>query len=174
MVRPLIGFGGDGCLFVTTPFFRSSRDPSTSWRACDRAIWPRTLAFGTLPAILMTNEWPIRDDSNSMLCANQSCERLRWRPWPCTQCSGGLSPVGHLIHRIDAGAEVSAATPEEVAAGQVSSLLQFTSRCAHPGLIEILLPKIAEGSEHLVFLDAEPGKVVKSPGPGFTARHTTW
>lgn len=96
-----------------------------------------------------------------MYSADQGCERLRWRPWPCTQCSRGVSPVSYLIRCIDAGAEISAATPEEVAAIQVSNLLRFVSSCAHPGQTDALLPRIAEGSEHLVYFDARHGEVLK-------------
>ena len=96
-----------------------------------------------------------------MFCPAQSCERLCWRPWPCSKCSGGVTPIGHVFRCIDSGAQVSATSPEEIAAIQAAQLQAFARSCNHGDVGEVLLPKLAEGSEHLVFLDAANAKVFK-------------
>src|SRR6185503_10887423 len=73
----------------------------------------------------------------------------------------GVSPLGYLIKRIGAGAQVSASTPEEIAAIQAQELLNFARGCPHAGVTEVSLPIIAGGSEHLVFLDENSAKVIK-------------
>jgi hypothetical protein len=102
-----------------------------------------------------------------MFCANQGLERLCWSAWPCTQCSGGQPPIGYLVDRIGAGSQISAGIPpEEIAATQAADLRRFTQICNHPRLSEVSLPKIAEGSEHLVYLDESTGQVFKATRPG--------
>jgi hypothetical protein len=109
----------------------------------------------------LANEWPFSDNSDPMFCAEQGCERLCWSSWPCTKCNRGLSAIGHLINRIDAGSQVSANTPEEIAAIQAADLRHFASICNHSRFSEVSLPKIAQGSEHLVFFNARTSSVLK-------------
>lgn len=101
-------------------------------------------------------------DTRPGLCSPASHPRLCWRAWPCAECSGGVTPIGQLFRRIEAGAVLSAGTPEEIAASQIVALDQWIASCNHTVESEIAFPPLDEGSEHLVFLDAPNATVYKA------------
>lgn len=103
--------------------------------------------------------------SNSLFRSAPGGQRLRWRPWPCPKCSSGLTPIGVIIRGIDAGSIVLGDEPEKLSADQSSLLIDWASKCPHEFEQQISLPKIAEGSEHAVFLDAPNIRVYKTTLP---------
>jgi hypothetical protein len=108
------------------------------------------------------SEQRAENDTSSSLCPTASSERLRWSAWPCAKCSGGVTPIGQLFGSIEASAVVQAASPEEVTKNQIAALNQWVASCSHATESEISFPKLDEGSEHLVFLDAENATVFKA------------
>ena len=112
------------------------------------------------------NESVGQNDYGSVPHSSQSGEGLRWRAWPCAACSGGVSPVGHLVRCLASSSAVQPASPEAIAQTQAGQLLEWVGHCAHHAQGEILLPKVAEGSEHIVFLDATNAKVFKATKRG--------
>lgn len=103
--------------------------------------------------------------TSSSLCPTPSGPGLRWRPWPCATCSGGITPIGQLFRSGEAGAVLSATSPEEVAVKQIAALKRWIASCSHTVETEIPFPKLDEGSEHLVFLDADNATVFKATHP---------
>ena len=112
-----------------------------------------------------TNELPIEDKPGSLAGATQSHERLCWCSWPCSACRGGLTPIGHLLGSSGAGPAFREHSPEELARVQITLLQQWAGKCHHNGPFEVVLPKLAEGSEHLVYLDASRARVFKTTRP---------
>lgn len=97
-----------------------------------------------------------------MLCPPNSQERLRWRTWPCPKCSGGISPISYLFRRIEAGAIVRSGSPESITISEVAELKAWVARCEHSSSVEISLPRLAEGSEHIVYFDESATDVYKT------------
>jgi hypothetical protein len=101
------------------------------------------------------------EDDSSGSCEQPSPERLRWRSWPCPNCRGSITPLGHLLAGIASGEVVSTGSPEEIAVSQIASLRKWIDSCAHCDPSEKSLPKLAEGSEHKVYLHADSATVFK-------------
>jgi len=104
-------------------------------------------------------------NASPSFCPSASGEGLRWRAWPCSKCSGGITAIGQLFRCSKTGAVISSGTPEEIAASQIAALIQWIDSCGHAVESEISFPKLDEGSEHLVFLDAANATVVKATRP---------
>jgi len=104
-------------------------------------------------------------DSGSSLRPAAGDERLRWRAWPCSKCSGGVTPIRKLLDSFAAGEGVPEHTPEEIAVNQIATLKEWIASCSHAAESEIPFPRLAEGSEHLVFLDADTATVFKATRP---------
>jgi hypothetical protein len=100
--------------------------------------------------------------------ATESGEGIRWRAWPCAACNGSSTPLRHLRRSIQAGATLpeDAEHPEQVAESQAKCLLAWVESCPHTEWRREVFPKLAEGSEHIVFLDGAHGKVWKLTWPG--------
>ena len=96
-----------------------------------------------------------------MFCTAKSFERLCWCAWPCEKCSGGLTAIGHIVKCLNSSQVVFSDIPEEIAKIQISWLLDWVRKCNHQAPIEMSLPRVAEGSEHVVFLDSEKAQVYK-------------
>jgi hypothetical protein len=109
----------------------------------------------------LPNELLREDNSSPLLCSAGGRERLCWSPWPCEKCGGGVSAVGYIVARIEASSNLLHPDPEEVVRLQISWLKEWVQGCRHQTASEILLPRLAEGSEHVVFLDAEHATVFK-------------
>jgi hypothetical protein len=104
-------------------------------------------------------------DPGSSIRPAASGERLRWRAWPCSKCSGGLTPIRKLLDSFATGASIPEHTPEEIAVNQVATLREWIASCSHAAESEIRFPRLDEGSEHLVFLDADNATVFKATRP---------
>jgi hypothetical protein len=100
--------------------------------------------------------------------AAESGEGIRWRAWPCATCNGGRTPLRHLRRSIQAGAAVpeDREHPEQVAKSQSDCLLAWTESCPHTAWRREVFPKLAEGSEHIVYYDAAHADVWKVTWPG--------
>jgi hypothetical protein len=103
-----------------------------------------------------------------MLYSAESDEGFRWRAWPCPRCDKDVTPIGFLLggNKADRAVQHGAESPEEIAAHQSGCLLQWISGCPHREWHWENYPLVAEGSEHLVFLDENAGKVSKLTHPG--------
>jgi Serine/Threonine/Tyrosine Kinase found in polyvalent proteins len=101
-----------------------------------------------------------------MLCASTSNERLCWRTWPCPACSRGITPIGYLVGGYQTGKVVRSNVVEEVAKQEADRLKQWVANCSHTTQVCVELPKISEGSEHIVYLDQGDTSVVKTTKPG--------
>lgn len=97
-------------------------------------------------------------------------ERVRWRAWPCASCCGGSTPIDFL-----GGCSCSSPQVPEVGRNEEidwfkkwesARLLEWIERCDHTTWVDMRLPEIARGSEHLVLLDEETSEVVKITLPG--------
>jgi hypothetical protein len=106
------------------------------------------------------------EDTSSGFCHQPGSERLRWRSWLCPKCSRGVTPIGHLFTSLPASKVLSLSSPEETALSQITALQEWIESCHHYGQFEISFPKLAEGSEHLVFLKADGAMVFKTTRPG--------
>jgi predicted restriction endonuclease len=71
------------------------------------------------------------ENSDSLARSSDGRERLCWSPWACTACGSGVSAVGYLVKRIEAGSDVRADTPEEVTALQIAWLQEWVKKCDH-------------------------------------------
>ena len=97
-----------------------------------------------------------------MRSAKPSPERLCWRAWPCHVCSKGLTPIGRLIRCREANPAFQSSSIEEIIRLEIADLQKWVSECAHTPEVSKELPKISEGSEHLVYLDAKHATVFKT------------
>lgn len=95
---------------------------------------------------------------------------IRWRPWPCESCSGGATTLGYLVGSIGSSEEIRDADRNEqidrrklLEAGR---LTEWVECCSHTEWCDLILPDLAEGSEHLVFFDEHAREVVKLTRPG--------
>lgn len=96
-----------------------------------------------------------------------------WRPWPCESCSGGTTPIGFLV-RCYGSSSQAPGVPEGdrnqvidwSKTWEAERLLEWVRSCEHTDWSDVCLPKLAEGSEHLVLFDAETSEVVKITLPG--------
>ncbi len=90
---------------------------------------------------------------------------IRWRAWPCESCSGGATPLGFLIRCIVASKEVpELGRNEEIdwrKQWEAALLLGWVQSCPHTQWTETNLPKLDEGSEHLVLFNGKTSEVVK-------------
>jgi len=104
-------------------------------------------------------------------------EQVRWRPWPCSQCAAGATPVGFIAASHRANPKVSSyasALPvnegiEYLARFERDQLLLWCVNCAHDGgLRRDVVFRLDEGSEHIVYKDTDGAvtEVVKVTHPG--------
>jgi hypothetical protein len=102
---------------------------------------------------------------------------FRWRPWPCESCSGGATPLDHLVRSFGSSPEVPnlGRNAEELGRNEVidwfkhreaERLLDWVRGCEHTSWLEMHLPELARGSEHLVLFESETSEVVKVTLPG--------
>lgn len=99
---------------------------------------------------------------------NHSC--VRWRAWPCESCGGGSTPLGFLVRCYDSNPQVpEVGRNEEIdwfKKWESARLLEWIERCDHTTWVDMSLPEIARGSEHLVLFDDQTSEVVKITLPG--------
>ena len=93
-----------------------------------------------------------------------------WRPWPCESCRGGSTALGFLVRCFGSNPEV----PQVDRNGQIDwfkkweadRLLEWIQSCEHTRWLDMSLPRLDEGSEHLVLFDEQTSEVVKVTLPG--------
>ncbi|HEV2692116.1 MAG TPA: hypothetical protein VG347_04405 [Verrucomicrobiae bacterium] len=95
---------------------------------------------------------------------------VRWRPWPCESCRGRSTPLDFLVRCFSPGPQVPESDRNEeidwFKKWESAQLLQWIKICPHTQWTELSLPRLAEGSEHLVLFDAKTSEVVKLTHPG--------
>ena len=95
---------------------------------------------------------------------------VRWRPWPCESCGGSSTPIGFLGRCFDSGPEAPKGDRNQVIdwfkKWEAERLLEWIRNCEHTQWIEMTLPRLDKGSEHLVLLDEQTNEVVKITLPG--------
>lgn len=96
-----------------------------------------------------------------MLPPAASCQELRWRPWPCSKCAGGLTAIGYLFRGEGADSAVRFDQPEKVVAAQSGRLVEFVNSCRHRKEVSISVPWLTRGSEHNIFLSESGENVYK-------------
>ena len=69
----------------------------------------------------LVSELYAEDDADPSIYHPSGDEGLRWRSWPCSTCSGGVTAVGHLLTSLPAS-EVVSISPEENAISQIGVL----------------------------------------------------
>ena len=110
------------------------------------------------------------DDTTSDHLKTKDHSCIRWRPWPCESCGGGSTPLGFLVRCHGSGPEVpKVGRNEEIdwfKKWEAARLLEWIQGCEHTGWVEMSLPELARGSEHLVLFDAWTSEVVKITLPG--------
>ena len=95
---------------------------------------------------------------------------VRWRPWPCESCRGSATALGFLVGSFGSIPEI----PHRDRNGEIDwqkkweagRLLLWIQSCPHTQWKEMRLPKLAEGSEHMVLFDGVSSEVVKITLPG--------
>lgn len=94
-----------------------------------------------------------------------SGEGICWRPWPCASCCGSPNPIDYLIGSYRPSEKIPDGDRNQVIEWlqnrESKALLEWVAGCSHSSWKALNLPKIGEGSEHLVFLDQPSGDVVK-------------
>ena len=106
-----------------------------------------------------------QDDDREILGSPAGGAGLRWRAWPCQECSRELSAFSLLGRRPAADFEIHGESPERIAETQVGLLREWVESCAHRSESHLSLPQIAEGSEHIVFFREADAHVVKVTRP---------
>lgn len=101
-----------------------------------------------------------------MLRAAAGGQGLRWRAWPCPKCNSGITAIGAIIGGPESSPPIRGDDPDELAKAQVALLLAWVGRCEHHPEYWITVPKLAEGSEHEVFINGPQGCVYKVTRPG--------
>lgn len=104
-------------------------------------------------------------DQTGDISGPEDCPIVRWRPWPCESCRGRTTPLGLLVPGIGSDAEgANLARNEKIdrlKKSQADQLLAWVESCEHSQWTRTQLPKLKEGSEHLVLFDGEVSEVVK-------------
>ena len=99
---------------------------------------------------------------------NRKC--IRWRAWPCASCGGGSTPIDFL-----GGCSGSSPQVPEVGRNEEidwfkkwesARLLEWIEGCERTTWMDMNLPELARGSEHLVLFDDQTSEVVKITLPG--------
>ncbi|MCE0521861.1 MAG: hypothetical protein LV480_03000 [Methylacidiphilales bacterium] len=93
-------------------------------------------------------------------------ERLPWRAFPCSECSGGRSPCDFLRESLDSGKVGFGTQLDQQIEIEARLLVEWAKSCPHAATGFLDPPLLAEGSEHAVYLQAEIGEVYKITLPG--------
>jgi hypothetical protein len=95
---------------------------------------------------------------------------VRWRPWPCESCGGRSTPIGFLVRCLSASPEAPEGDRNQVIdwfkKWEAGRLLEWIDGCEHTRWVDMSLPRLDAGSEHLVLLDEKTSEVVKITLPG--------
>ena len=110
-------------------------------------------------------------NTTSNLVETKDAVCVRWRPWPCESCRGGSTPLDFIVGCFSSSPQV----PKELGRNEVIDgfkrweavqLLKWIETCPHTQWMELNLPRLDEGSEHLVLFDVGTSEVVKITRPG--------
>jgi len=92
-------------------------------------------------------------------------EIVRWRAWPCDQCTGGATIFDFIVGRHEASGTLPGGSEDEIieqmTAREREWLLEWVGLCSHTTEHESVLPKLDEGSEHIVYLAPDDEHVLK-------------
>lgn len=95
---------------------------------------------------------------------------IRWRPWPCSSCGKGSTPLDLLRRRQEASGKFPKGIWNRIVATlqarEVRWLREWTGTCPHTPENTITFPELARGSEHAVYFDESAGVVLKITLPG--------
>ena len=90
---------------------------------------------------------------------------VRWRPWPCESCGGSAAPIDFLgrCHRSSKEEPKGDRnqTIDWFKNWEAERLLEWIESCEHTQWSDLVLPKLDEGSEHLVLFDEQTTEVLK-------------
>jgi hypothetical protein len=95
---------------------------------------------------------------------------IRWRPWPCETCRGGVTALDFIAGCHEANGALSGNTPDEIIDEMTALervwLPQWAASCPHQKDYSRELAKLSEGSEHFVYLTENGESVLKLTKPG--------
>jgi hypothetical protein len=100
-----------------------------------------------------------------MLGAAGGGSGFRRRAAPCASCNEGLTPLGYLFRRSKTNPAILAADEDGFSVAQIAELLAWVESCPHTQWQWEELPKLAEGSEHEVYLREADADVIKLTRP---------
>ncbi|MEO6052905.1 MAG: hypothetical protein ABIP97_02735 [Chthoniobacterales bacterium] len=107
-------------------------------------------------------DYPLRADKSG---DSREAEAILWRPWPCAQCSQDATPLDFLRRCQEAGGEYPTGEwnnfIDEIRPIERARLAKWVEKCPHTLEKKIEFPKLAQGSEHVVFLDESKADVIK-------------
>lgn len=90
---------------------------------------------------------------------------VRWRSWPCESCGGRATPIGFLFRCFGSSSETPEGDRNQVIdwfkKWEAARLLEWIQGCEHTRWVDMSLPRLDAGSEHLVLLDEQTSEVVK-------------
>lgn len=82
-------------------------------------------------------------------------ELVRGRAWPCPECGKGTSYFDHLVGSHGANGTIPDSDPdkavEQISALESAWLRKWCESCPHRPNYSSMLPRLAEGSEHIVY-----------------------
>lgn len=107
-------------------------------------------------------EYPV---STSLQGDSGHPSEIRWRPWPCSSCSKGASPLDFLRRRQATSRKFPKGSWNKVVETlqnrESQWLVDWVESCPHTTELVISQPELAKGSEHVVFFDEESQSVMK-------------
>lgn len=130
-------------------------------RPLDSGIRQETLVELLQPPSIMPEDESLSGQADCESPAPTGIERLCSRPWPCDKCSQDLTPADYLLRRAASGARALRDSLDEVIASERNALLEWVQSCAHSGVRDWELPKLAVGSEHCVLFHEPDWSVIK-------------
>lgn len=90
---------------------------------------------------------------------------VRWRLWPCEECTRGTTVFDFILGRHAASEEISAGSEDEVVAilarRERGWLGDYVALCSHTKWETAPLRRLDEGSEHIVYLAPDDQWVLK-------------
>ncbi|MEI9896190.1 MAG: hypothetical protein WDN28_20580 [Chthoniobacter sp.] len=104
------------------------------------------------------------------MCADsEKREIIRWRPWPCDDCSSGTEAADYLVGRHSTSGEIPDCGPDEfvgIVTARERAWLEGVECPLHSLYVESAVNPLTIGSEHSVYLEPETGDVLKVTLPG--------
>ena len=83
-----------------------------------------------------------------MPAESEEPEPVRWRPWPCENCSGGTSLLDHILGRHETGSEISGGSEDEVVEEMIARerawIVEWVESCEHTSERSDMLRRLDE------------------------------